>query len=75
MVKRGESELAACWEEAVAADTSNLVKEGCESELVEHCDACCGAGCGAVQGDDREERVWSGTKLPNTLGGCALVGF
>ena len=45
---------AASWEEAVV-DTGNREKEGCESELVEHCDAC----CGAVQGD--------GTKLLNVL--------
>ena len=53
---------AASWEEAVV-DTGNLEKEGCESELVEHCDAC----CGAVQGD--------GAKLLNVLRGCVLVGF
>lgn len=57
---------AASWEEAVV-DTGNREKEGCESELVEHCDVCCGAGCGAVQGD--------GTKLLNVLRGCVLVGF
>ena len=57
---------AACWEEAVV-DKSNREKEGCESELEEHCDACCGAGYGAVQGD--------GTKLLNVLRGCVLVGF